>query len=189
MNNPKLILLIAPSGSGKSTFAKKYLAQYPATIYLCPDVMRGVLTGDEGIQGMNGEVFSILCDMCRYFMRLGQDILVDATNYNIGNRSTWIKYRKEYNYEVIGLTFDTTLAECLVRNEGRERKVPLFVIQNQHDNYQKPELSEGFDAIMDAEDYLVKLAYDKEFIKSFGIWNPPPNDKNWEPGVWNDANC
>ncbi len=168
MNKPKLILLIAPSGSGKSTFAKKYLAQYPTTIYLCPDVMRGALGGDESNQEVNNIVFSVLRDMLHYFSRLEKDILVDATNYNFKNRKNWIQYA---NYEIIGLTFETTLAECLVRNEGRERRVPLDVIHRQFDNYQKPELSEGFNKITNAEDYIKDLeqASAKEFIRKITL--------------------
>ncbi len=159
-NKPKIILTVAISGAGKSTFCQEYLAKYPSTIYLCPDVMRGVMAGDEGEQNHNYQVFNVLDYACRYFMSLGKDILIDATNYNIKNRKCWLRAAKDYYYEVIGLTFEATLAECLVRNETREKRVPIDVIQRQHDNYQKPELSEGFDKILLADDYLQQITWE-----------------------------
>ncbi len=160
MNKPKIILLIAISGSGKSTFAQEYLAKYPNTILLCPDVMRGAISGDEGNQSYNKVVFDVLDNMTEYFMRLGKDILVDATNYNVKNRRSWITAARRNHYEVIGLTLEATLAECLVRNQGRERKVENWVIEKQFDGYQKPELSEGFDKILLADDYLQQITWE-----------------------------
>ena len=159
-NKPKLIILCAPSGSGKSTVAKDYLAQNPSTVYLCPDSMRGCLTGDESRQDVNSSVFHFITQMCRYFMYLKKDILIDATHCNKRWRKDWIRFAKEHHYEIIALTFETTLAEALVRNEGRDRRVPIEVITRQFDNFQKPELEEGFDKIVNSDDYMREIIYD-----------------------------
>jgi predicted kinase len=38
--------------------------------------------------------------------------------------------------------------ECMKRNELRERKVPVFVIDRHFEQWQEPEFDEGFDQII-----------------------------------------
>jgi len=153
-NKPQIVILIAPSGAGKSTFAKEFIRNNPSYVCLNADTLRGVIGENESDQLINARVFSVLTDMTKYFMKLGNNILVDNTNYNLRNRKTFVDLGKANYYEVIAVTFDTDLATCLIRNESRERRVPLDVLHRQFDNYEKPTIEEGFSQIVNAEDFL-----------------------------------
>ncbi len=172
-NKPQIIILIGPSGCGKSTFAEEFIRNNPSYIYLNPDTMRGVIGKDNSDQTVNNEVFSVMGKMGIYFAKLGNNMLVDATNYNKSNRKLWLRIAKDYHYECVGVTFDTDLATCLIRNETREYRVPLWVVHKMFDNYEKPTIEEGFNWVVNSEDYV--QAQTDEFIRevttsSFDKW-------------------
>lgn len=150
---PKLYLTIGPSGSGKTTWATEYCAKNPGTIYINPDIMRAVLTGNESNQDKNAEVFDVCGKMCEYFMRLGSDILIDATNYNKKNRRCFVGLGRNNYYEIIAIIFKTDVNTCFLRNSLRERRVPNDIIQKHFDLYEAPNLQE-FHQIIQSEDLI-----------------------------------
>jgi predicted kinase len=104
--------------------------------------MRMILTGDESNQEKNPLVFKTLENMVGYFMSLGKNLLIDATNYNWKNRKTWNRLADKYCYNKTWMVFKTSLEQCLENNQKRERKVPNWVIENQYNGLTLP-LDEG----------------------------------------------
>jgi predicted kinase len=137
-----IILLVGISGAGKSTWAKKFLQNNPQYIYLNADKMRLIMTGDESNQDKNYQVFQTLEHMTSYLMSLGNNLIIDNTNYNKKNRLIWNRLATAFNYNKEWVVFKTPLEQCILNNEKRARKVPIDVIKRQHENFTIP-LDEG----------------------------------------------
>jgi len=137
-----IILLVGISGAGKSTWAKKFLQDNPQYIYLNADKMRLIMTGDESNQDKNYQVFQTLEHMASYLMSLGNNLIIDNTNYNKKNRLIWNRLATAFNYNKEWVVFKTPLEQCILNNEKRARKVPIDVIKRQHENFTIP-LDEG----------------------------------------------
>ncbi len=170
MNKPQIILLCAIPGSGKTTFREQFIKNNPSYIVLCADVMRGVIGQSESDQEVNYPVFQTLNRMEEYFCKLGVSMVIDETHYKKKYRRFSIELAKKYHYEVIAVTFDTDLATCLVRNEGRDRKVPLHIIHKMFDQYEAPTIEEGFNWVVNSEDFpqIGDFKAQKELERIFG---------------------
>jgi predicted kinase len=139
----KVILTCGPSGCGKSTWCQKFLAQNPEYIYISSDHMRAIITGDESNQDRNHQVFQTLEHMVSYLMSQRKPLILDATNYSVKNRLIWNRLATAYNYSKKWIVFKTSLEQCLINNEKRERKVPESVIRRQHENLTLPLTENG----------------------------------------------
>jgi len=137
-----IILLVGISGAGKSTWAKKFLQDNPQYIYLNADKMRLIMTGDESNQDKNYQVFQTLEHMASYLMSLGNNLIIDNTNYNKKNRLIWNRLATAFNYNKEWIVFKTPLEQCILNNEKRFRNVPTEVIKRQYENMTIP-LDEG----------------------------------------------
>lgn len=139
---PIIHLLIGPSGCGKSTHAKQ-LEFNPRTVRLNADTMRGVISGDEGNQECSREAFGNLKMMCRYFMKLKYDIIIDNLNLTPKSRRQWLELLSEEktpDYFVIAHVFwGATPEMCKERVKERaangELSVPHHIIDGQFDAY------------------------------------------------------
>lgn len=87
MNRPSLILLVGIPGSGKTTYAEKYIKEHPDTVHLSSDKIRAELWGDEGIQGDNNEVFSLMQTRAIEALNNGHSVVYDCTNVTRKDRS------------------------------------------------------------------------------------------------------
>ena len=116
--------------------------------------MRGVIGEDESDQKVNKDVFYILHNIENYFAKLGRNMLIDETNYKKSRRAFYINLAKKYNYDVNCVVFTTDLNTCLVRNANRERRVPVGIIEKHHNEFEPPAKEEGFDIIINSEDYV-----------------------------------
>jgi len=137
-----IILLVGISGAGKSTWANKFLQNNPQYIYLNADKMRLIMTGDESNQDKNYQVFQTLEHMASYLMSLGNNLIIDNTNYNKKNRLIWNRLATAFNYNKEWIVFKTPLEQCILNNEKRFRNVPTEVIKRQYENMTIP-LDEG----------------------------------------------
>lgn len=141
----KLMMLIGPSGSGKST-----LARLLGGVHLSSDAIREELWGDASDQRNGAEVFRVLNERTVATLKEGKDVVYDATNLFAKNRKALIE---DIRAEVPGCFFeayvcDTPLEECIARQDLRDRKVPVEVIERQYSRLQLPTLDEGWDAIL-----------------------------------------
>ncbi len=180
MNKPQLTLTIGIPGSGKTTWSNAYCLRNDDTIYINPDTMRVIITGDINDQSANSKVYGELGHLCEYFMFFNRPILIDATNYNKKNRKNWIALGKKYGYEIVAVVMKTSFEESKTRNAARERVVPEFVLDNQNQGFEMPSNEEGFDYIHDSEFNYIKNSADK-FMKNmaqqdFDRWEKNKNN-------------
>jgi predicted kinase len=144
-----LALVIGISGAGKSTYVKKLQQEHPTSIIICPDSIRGELTGDESDQSQNSKVFRIAHARLDTAMRNGIPFIIwDATGYNRSNRKEPIKIAKTYGYTVNVYVKKVDLETAKKQNQLRSRKVPDWVIERQFTGWQEPSTTEGIDSII-----------------------------------------
>lgn len=147
----ELLILIGLPGSGKSTLAAQWAFHWNWEL-VSTDAIRAELYGDEAIQGDWRQVFG------RVQHRLQQVVLedhlgaiLDATNVQRRSRRQLIRSARSWGYRRISaLWVDVPLAECLARNEKRDRQVPPAIIQRMARQLQgaTPTPQEGLDALI-----------------------------------------
>ena len=138
-------ILIGLPASGKSTVSKKIENTFVKV--LSSDAIRAELYGDEATQGNPADVFGLLYNRMDNLLSDGFSVIIDATNICKRERSEAIRIAKKHGARVEALVMDTPFAECVRRNDVRERKVPGFVFDRMIAKYEEPTLSEGFDLI------------------------------------------
>ena len=144
----RVTILVGLPGSGKSTIAKHLYEVYGAKI-VCPDTIRKELTGDEGDQSRNTEVFRIAENQIYEAVAKREDVIYDATNVHRFGRMVLIqKIRKCYEDCIIDcIIVAPNIDEVRYRNNNRERKVPDEVINRMLSNWETPMEFEGFNNI------------------------------------------
>lgn len=139
-----MIILIGLPASGKSTWAERYATNRKFTVLISSDSIREELYGDEATQGDNNKIFSLVRERAEEALKEGKDVVIDATNMTIKDRSAYFDIAKTYDATVTGILFDTPVEECKRRNSKRDRVVPDFVYDKMLNRYEEPKLSEGF---------------------------------------------
>jgi predicted kinase len=136
-----LVIFSGISGSGKTTESLKYACQRQ-TVRLSSDELRGVIGSSEEDQSVSGKVFQVMEWMTDYFLKSGQSVTIDATMVDPKARAPFVKLARKHGVKVKVYVVDTPLEECQKRNAARARKVPAFVIVNQHNRLKLPTLDE-----------------------------------------------
>lgn len=129
---PKLYVMIGISGCGKSTYSEKLNVPVVSS-----DAIRKELFGDEDIQESPEKVFALAHKRVREYLESGSDVVFDATNVSAFARETLLDAVKGVPCERIGVVFTITPEEALRRQEHRDRKVPVDVINRQHRTLQR----------------------------------------------------
>jgi len=138
--------MVGVSGSGKSTFAKKIQSETDSEI-VETDAIRFELTGNASDQSKNGLVFGIAKKRIRENLSSGKNVIFDATNLSVKDRREFIELGKEYGSKIHAYVVKPDLAISKQRNALRERQVPDFVIDKQHNKFVIPTEAEGIDYI------------------------------------------
>jgi len=125
-----LIAMVGASGSGKSTFAVS-LAHASGIGIVCPDTIRGELTGDEGSQDANAQVFVLVRERLVAALNAYGSVIYDATNYNEKNRKIVYEVAEQTGAKIIWYIFRVPFQTLLERQKLRKRQVPFAVIQRQ----------------------------------------------------------
>ena len=146
MNRPILILLVGIPGSGKTTYANKYIETNPNTIHLSSDKVRAELWGDEGIQGDNNAVFSLMQSRAIEALNNGQSVIYDATNITRKDRAYIISQCPKFAKVEAHITW-SRIETCIERDAARERTVGKAVIDKMLKRFQAPYYDEGIDEI------------------------------------------
>ena len=140
-----LILTIGIPGSGKTTWVESYQKKYPMSIVVSTDQIRMDLFGstqcdpkqsDEVHEEARRRVKKILDDPSFYGSNypLGPTIVVDSTNCDV---QEWLKYKSLGAAVMLAKVFDIPPPEAMKRQEGRDRFVPRFVLDDKWESYQK----------------------------------------------------
>jgi predicted kinase len=147
----KLFLLIGVPGSGKSTWAKRSLVECPQMQLISTDAIRGLLFGDQGIQGSWLLIWQEIQRQLQQAIILRKTTIFDATNAQSAHRREVIALARDLGFrEIIGIWADTPVWLCLARNQKRHRQVPEEVILRMHRQLREapPNLEEGLDCLI-----------------------------------------
>lgn len=142
---PIVKILVGLPASGKSTYAGKY-AQIGWRV-ISSDSIREELFGDASIQKKPDEVFAQMLERLEISMNNNENIIIDATNLTVKNRAFFLQTIVNYSYTVVAIVFNTPLEECKKRNDERDRKVPIEVIEHMARKIELPSKDEGFEII------------------------------------------
>ncbi|NER90320.1 AAA family ATPase [Moorena sp. SIO3A2] len=140
-------MLVGIPASGKSTYAKK-LAEETGGVIVCPDDIRKELWGDSAVQGPWKNI-KMKC-LTRMFFAISQNktIIYDATNILIEHRQDVMVSIKQklpmLLFDWKAIYFAAPFQWCVKRNELRERKVPVDVIERMRFSIVPPSVEEGF---------------------------------------------
>lgn len=116
INLHSIVLLVGPSGSGKSTFAAKH---FPRHEVISSDDVRAELCGDFRIQSRNDEVFAEVHRRTELRVKMGQRVVIDATNLKAHDRRFFVDLAHRYGVTLYYLVVNRTVADKLATGGWR----------------------------------------------------------------------
>jgi predicted kinase len=138
------IIFVGLQASGKSTFYKERFFDTHVRINL--DMLR------------TRHRERLLLHAC---IEMKQRFVVDNTNATSAQRAEYISQAREAGFAVAGYYFDSSVSECIARNNRREgaARIPVIGIYASAKKLQVPTLAEGFDAL-----YYVRIESERGFV-------------------------
>lgn len=155
MREPVLYIMVGCSGSGKSTIAEAICRTYKDTYLVSPDNFRKLLCNDVNCQSKNKQVFDRAYLTMNYFLKLGCNVVFDATNVSAIGRNKLIK-KVEIDCEIkfIYVKVDLRVALDRVKSRTNGQVVPEDVVISQYEKLQY------------SEKYLLNCPFDVIVIKN-----------------------
>lgn len=147
MSEKTAIIFIGIQASGKSTFYHERFEDY-------------VHINLDTLHTRNKE--KILLQEC---LESGRSFVVDNTNPTGRDRERYIQAAKDKEYRIHGYYFQSSISDCIARNQKREGKarIPDHAVAGTYRKLELPKYEEGFDEL-----FYVRLE-DGNFIVD--IWN------------------
>ncbi len=154
-------MLVGIPGSGKSTYLKKL--NIPNVIVVSPDDIRREITGSISDQSRNSDVWRITEERINKYLSEGKYVILDATNVNTENRTSFLDRIKQNNngLSTYATMFDANPEESKKRiakdieNKVDRSDVPDDVIDKMYSMYQQTVdtiQSEGFTEVFSSSD-------------------------------------
>ena len=145
-DNKKAIIFIGIPASGKSSF---YFEKFQEYVHINLD----------RLHTRNKE--RLLLEEC---FQNNLSFVVDNTNPTQRDRTGYINKSKEYGYKIIGYYFQSSINECMERNQGREGKARIsdVGVKSVHSKLELPSYSEGFDEL-----YYVQIQENQFIVKKW----------------------
>ena len=130
-SDKRMILLIGIQASGKSSFCREYLSDMT---HISLDDLKTRYREKKQIE----EAIS-----------KGLSLVIDNTNPTRKDREKYISQGKANGYIVCGYYLQSSIADCIARNELRERgaRIPRNAIAHTHRILELPDYAEGFDQL------------------------------------------
>ncbi|MDO9574754.1 MAG: ATP-binding protein, partial [Candidatus Contubernalis sp.] len=142
----QLVVMVGLPASGKSTMTRDY--QRRGYQVVNPDSIR-LRFGIQYSGELEKEIWTIAYAELKGFLKLGKDVVFDATNLTRSQRKPLIKIAKSYGAAVTAHTVYLPLELCLERNQEREAPVPRETIIKKEKMLIPPTGEEGFDQIVE----------------------------------------
>jgi predicted kinase len=148
---PTVYLLIGLQGSGKSVWANENAGRLEAEV-ISSDAIRNELEANGEKEIDNERVFTIFNRRLEELLRMGLNVILDATHARRAWRADSLKIARQHGATVVGVWFDVPLAACRQRNASRkgglwgERAVPDAFLLNVARGFEGPEAGE-FDEV------------------------------------------
>ncbi|MEG4343891.1 AAA family ATPase [Microcoleus sp. A003_D6] len=132
----ELVILMGLQASGKSTFFRDYLAA--THVLVSKDLMRN-----------NKNKSRRQIQLIENALKAGHSVAVDNTNPEVLDRRPLIDIGRTYNAQIIGYYLESTVSDCLARNQKRSGKsqVPDIAIYATLKKMVVPSYGEGFDRL------------------------------------------
>ena len=127
-NKPKLYCMVGLSASGKSTIAKEIAEKEDCIIVSSDDIRGEICEGGVSDQSKNEEVFKIFYQRIRNCLRIGKNVIADATNITMKARRSLLENVKEISCYKIAYIVPKPIEQCVQDNLDREHSVPQKVI-------------------------------------------------------------
>lgn len=123
----KMIIMRGLPASGKSTKAKE-LTEQGNTVRINKDLIRTMLHFDK-FTGINeGHTRDCSRKIADWFLSQGVSVIIDDTNLNPGVVQSWKDLAKIHNAKIEYCEMETTIEECICRDEIRDKRVGRDVI-------------------------------------------------------------
>lgn len=145
MEKPNLVMLVGLPASGKSTLAKEYKSK--GYIIHSSGAIREELGGDVNNQDINTQVFTLLHNRIKDYLKEGYSCVYDATNISYKRRKAFLEQIKNVDCNKICVFVATPYEVCLEQNQAQGRKVPDSVIKRMYCTIDVPYWYEGWDQI------------------------------------------
>ena len=146
MDKPIFYMMVGIQGSGKTYTAKKNANKN--AIHLSSDELRKELYGDESDQEHNKEIFKVMNQRTKEYLKNGFSIIYDATNINSKRRRTFLNELNGIDCKKVCLYIPSTPLGSFIRQLERERVVDIEIIDKTYKNLQIPMYHEGWDNIV-----------------------------------------
>lgn len=127
---PLLILVIGIPGAGKTTWCNQYLKTHGATLYISNDDLRKELTGTEDFNSDNKDlIYEEARKRAVDALAQNRDVIVDGTHTDVNQ---WIKFKRAIPDDclIAAKVFAVPPDTAIEHIEKRERKVPMYVLEN-----------------------------------------------------------
>lgn len=159
---PELIFMYGYTASGKTTYAQQLIKDNPDKQYkyLSADEVRAKLYGSQDHFGNAVDIYEILLKRMLGYLKSGQNVIYDACNL-------YKQFRMDYlgPIETIGIPcykkiirINTIKQTCLANHEKRNRNFDITNIMHYFDINEPPDMSEGWDYILDVKDHALPNA-------------------------------
>lgn len=143
---PKLFMMVGIPGSGKSYESEVIAKEHDAVIH-ASDKIREEFSKNPNLKGDNNLVFNQLHFRIQRDLKVGKNVVYDATNINSKRRKAFLNSIKSIPCEKIAIIMATPYEQCIKNNAERESSIPERVIEKMYKNFQVPYYYEGFDVI------------------------------------------
>lgn len=148
MSKPKFYIMVGLSASGKSTIGKEISRSNKCVIVSSDDIRGEICEGGVIDQSKNDEVFKIFHQRIKENLKVGNNVIADATNINMKARRSLLENVRKIPCYKIAYIIPKSVEQCIEDNIYKEYPVPHHVIQKQMMNFQIPFVEEGFDEIV-----------------------------------------
>jgi predicted kinase len=161
MTRPKLYMLIGTPYSGKSTFVKEEIASLAAGDYPVPVVIdsdsilvdmaeKANISYNQSFLLNHKKASKEMFRRAEAAVKTDKDIYWDQTNMTRKARARKLIMVPDH-YEKIALVFPQVSAEELARRTAlrTDKVIRQYIIDDMIASYERPELNEGFDKIVD----------------------------------------
>ena len=130
-NPPCMVIMMGLQGSGKSTFSERNFIR---------NGYENISMDIHKTRKREGKILQSCIDS-------HVSCVIDNTNPTKNDRARYIIPGKNSGFRVVGYFMQSKLADCLERNEKRDRQVPKKGILATFNKIEMPSLDEGFDEL------------------------------------------
>lgn len=131
---PKLVMLKGLPASGKTTIARD-LVQFEGYVRVNKDDLRDMLDNGKFSRGNEKRVLDIRNYIVAESLEARNNVVVDDTNFDARHQEVLSRLAKENDADFEVVFIDTSLEECITRNEARADKVLTSVIMDMYNKY------------------------------------------------------